>query len=180
VRLLRERLPTHPAHDDFVFTTPTGAPIDQPNFDATEIHAAKRRSRWAGRGEVALSANPLFFVALGMAFRCWWMSVARNTRSPTTKRLLSALRRSVPSVFCHIEEHYGDARMSHTELDALIADARDLNRNLTGTLAGDDEEDVLGDAKSGDDSVTSTRAGDRGRTGDVQLGKLRKRLNRKP
>ena len=28
VRLLRNRLPIHPAHDDFVFTTPAGAPID--------------------------------------------------------------------------------------------------------------------------------------------------------
>ena len=31
-QVLRRHQPTHPAHDDFVFTTSTGAPIDEANF----------------------------------------------------------------------------------------------------------------------------------------------------
>jgi hypothetical protein len=42
-RILCERLPTHPAHDDFVFTTPSGTPIDQANFYAREWVPMLRR-----------------------------------------------------------------------------------------------------------------------------------------
>jgi hypothetical protein len=79
-----------------------------------------------------------------------------------------------------IEQHYGDARCSSVELDALISDAkRGRTRNLPGTFDHDASNDVLDDEKSPDESGPSGRAGDRGRTGDVQLGKLRKRSARK-
>ena len=72
-----------------------------------------------------------------------------------------------------IEGHYGDARMSHRELDALIADARHPEtRNLPGTLADTETNAVTSKRKSPGIPGLSPRAGDRGRTGDVQLGKL--------
>jgi len=32
VEVLQNHLPLHPKHDDFVFTTPSGSPIDQANL----------------------------------------------------------------------------------------------------------------------------------------------------
>ncbi len=72
-----------------------------------------------------------------------------------------------------IEKHYGDARVDAAHLDAMISEFDQPTRNPPGTLPD-----------AGDDSLPSkvkepfvfygvpTRAGDRGRTGDVQLGKL--------
>lgn len=48
-----------------------------------------------------------------------------------------------------IEQHYGDARCSSGELDALISDAkRARTRNLPGTLDDDSSNDVLADEKA--------------------------------
>ena len=72
-----------------------------------------------------------------------------------------------------IEEPYGSAKMSADELDALIADAQDPpTRNPPGTFGEDNEDVVLSERKSPVIPGLSVRAGDRGRTGDVQLGKL--------
>ena len=72
-----------------------------------------------------------------------------------------------------IEKHYRDARVDVEQLDEMIGEFESTTGNPAGTLP---------DAR--DDSVASkvkepfafygvpTRAGDRGRTGDVQLGKL--------
>ena len=72
-----------------------------------------------------------------------------------------------------IEKHHGDARVDADQLDEMIGELESPTGNLPGTLPD-----------AGDDSLPSkvkepfvfygvpTRAGDRGRTGDVQLGKL--------
>ena len=72
-----------------------------------------------------------------------------------------------------IEQHYGDARCSSGKLDTLISDARKARtRNLPETLDENATNNVPADEESSDRSAASSRAGDRGRTGDVQLGKL--------
>ena len=70
-----------------------------------------------------------------------------------------------------IQKHYGDARVDADQLDEMIGEFESATGNLPGTLPD-----------ASDDSVPSkvmepfvfygvpTRAGDRGRTGDVQLG----------
>jgi len=72
-----------------------------------------------------------------------------------------------------IEKHYGDARVDAEQLDEMIGELEPPTRNLPGTLP-----------VARDDSLPSKvkeplvfygvprRAGDRGRTGDVQLGNL--------
>ena len=154
VRVLRERLPTHPAHDDFVFTTPTGAPIDGANFYQREWVPMLRR--------LGIRPRPFYntrhtYITYMLAIGARPLWVARQTGTSLQM----------------IEEHYGDARVPHAELDALIRDARGVEtRNLPGTFDEDDANDVLTKEKSPDESGPLSRAGDRGRTGDVQLGKL--------
>ena len=72
-----------------------------------------------------------------------------------------------------IEKHYGDARLDAEQLDEIVGEFESPTGNLPGTFP-----------VARDDSLPSkvkepfvfygvpTRAGDRGRTGDVQLGKL--------
>jgi integrase len=49
VEVLRNHMPLHPKHDDFVFKTPTGSPIDQANFYTREwvpmLHRLEIRPR---------------------------------------------------------------------------------------------------------------------------------------
>ena len=79
-----------------------------------------------------------------------------------------------------IEKHYGDARVDAEQLDEMIGELEPPTRNLPGTLP-----------VARDDSLPSKvkeplvfygvprRAGDQGRTGDVQLGKLPRPLRGK-
>jgi hypothetical protein len=69
--------------------------------------------------------------------------------------------------------------MSPTELDDLIDAGAAENGNLAGTLADDEPDAATVKTKSPVVTGLSARAGDRGRTGDVQLGKLRKGSTRK-
>ncbi len=72
-----------------------------------------------------------------------------------------------------IEKHYGDARFDAKQLDAMIGEFESPTGNPPGTLP-DASNDVL-PSKVKEPQVfygVSKRAGDRGRTGDVQLGKL--------
>ncbi len=72
-----------------------------------------------------------------------------------------------------IDNHYGSRRVVAEQLDALIDAAGGASRNPAGTLserASDIEEPPSEKAPS--ISIVGQRAGDRGRTGDVQLGKL--------
>ena len=81
-----------------------------------------------------------------------------------------------------IEKHYGRAKVVAEELDELISEAEERAavsratpsqiRNLPGTF--DDAENDAEDAQKKTPEIIggSSRAGDRGRTGDVQLGKL--------
>ena len=106
MRLLRDRLPTHPAHDDFVFTTPTGSPIDQANFYRREWVPMLRRLRIRPRPFYNTRHTYISYM-LAIGARPLW--VARQTG--TSLKM--------------IEEHYGEARVLAAELDALISDARE-------------------------------------------------------
>jgi hypothetical protein len=79
-----------------------------------------------------------------------------------------------------IEKHYGDARVAAEQLDEMIGEFEPPTRNLSGTLP-DASNDPL-PPKVKEPFVfygVPKRAGDRGRTGDVQLGKLSWPLLRK-
>ena len=72
-----------------------------------------------------------------------------------------------------IEKHYGDARVDAEQLDEMIGELEASTRNLSGTLP-DVRDDSL-PSKVKEPFVfygVPERAGDRGRTGDVQPGKL--------
>ena len=78
-----------------------------------------------------------------------------------------------------IEDHYGSVNVLAEELDDMIAEAQ--TRNLVGTLANE----APGSSNTDDGEAerfqrVATRAGDRGRTGDVQLGKLKTAGNKRP
>ncbi len=150
---LRACWPTHPAAEDFVFTTPTGAPLDAANFYRREWVPMLRRLGIRARPfyntrytyityMLELTGNPLF--------------VARQTGTSLEM----------------IEKHYGAVRVLVDEIDERIAE-RHQNGNLPGTFpltspetqTPQTEKALAGQGLSG-------RAGDRARTGDVQLGKL--------
>ena len=72
-----------------------------------------------------------------------------------------------------IEKHYGDARVDGQLLDEMIGGLEASSRTQAGTLPNADEEvPPLQEAEATELSEVPERAGDRGRTGDVQLGKL--------
>jgi hypothetical protein len=81
-----------------------------------------------------------------------------------------------------IEKHYGKATVVADELDSLIGEATERasqrrntalqKRNLPGTFGIDRDDAVDSLRKTPDIIGGSSKAGDRGRTGDVQLGKL--------
>jgi len=84
-----------------------------------------------------------------------------------------------PNHFRHrlrtFEKHYGDARVDAEQLDEMIGEFELPTRNLSGTLP--DARDDSPPAKEKEPVVfygVPTTAGDRGRTGDVQVGKRRK------
>jgi integrase len=151
-RVLRDRLPTHPAHDDFVFTSPRGAAINEANFYRREWVPMLRRLGIRPRPFYNTRHTYISFMLAAGARPLW---VARQTG--TSLKM--------------IEEHYGSARMAPDELDDLIADASET-RNPPGTLDYSETDVGLTRRKNPDFSLPSSRAGDRGRTGDVQLGKL--------
>ena len=77
-----------------------------------------------------------------------------------------------------IEKHYGRARDAADELDRLIGEREHVKTkgNPGGTLSGTEpsngSETDAETTKAPDLPGLSHRAGDRDRTGDVQLGKL--------
>ena len=104
LEVLQSRQPLRVAPDDFVFTTPTGAPIDEGNFYAREWLPMLRRRNICPRAfyntrhtyiryMVAIGTNALFIV--------------RQTRTSLQM----------------IEEHYGSVRVIADELDELITTA---------------------------------------------------------
>jgi hypothetical protein len=72
-----------------------------------------------------------------------------------------------------IEKRYGDARVDARRLDQMIGDVDGSTRNPPGTPEIERDDSLPSKAK---EPVVfyglPTRAGDRGRTGDVQLGNL--------
>ena len=94
---------------------------------------------------------------------------ASRTRAATLRRPVGTLGTSLEM----IEKHYGDARVDAEQLDEMIGEFESPTGNLPGTLP-DASDDPL-PSKIKEPFVfygVPTRAGDRGRTGDVQLGKL--------
>ena len=151
-RVLRAHMPRRPAPEDFVFTTPGGAPIDEATFLRREWLPALR----------ALRIRPRPF------YNCRHTYI--STLLAAGAKPLFVCRQTGTSLEM-IEKHYGDARVDAEQLDEMIGELEPPTRNLPGTLP-----------VARDDSLPSKvkeplvfygvprRAGDRGRTGDVQLG----------
>ena len=152
--VLRTLRPHDAAAGDFVFRTPRGAPVDEANFQRREWLPALR--------------------ALGIRRRPFY-----NCRHTYISTLLAAGAK--PLFVCRqtgtslemIEKHYGDARVDAQQLDQMIAGTSSETGNRPGTPDLDSGDALPSKAK---EPVVfyglPTRAGDRGRTGDVQLGKL--------
>ena len=153
-RVLRAHMPRRPAPEDFVFTTPGGAPIDEANFLRREWLPALR----------ALRIRPRPF------YNCRHTYI--STLLAAGAKPLFVCRQTGTSLEM-IEKHYGDARVDAEQLDEMIGELEPPTRTLPGTLP-DARDDSL-PARVKEPLVFSgvpRRAGDRGRTGDVQLGKL--------
>ena len=72
-----------------------------------------------------------------------------------------------------IEKHYADARVDAVRLDEMMSGLEPPTRNPAGTSSISGEAVLLPKAtKPAVLPRVACRAGDRGRTGDVQLGKL--------
>jgi hypothetical protein len=168
VEVLKNHLPLHPKHDDFVFTTPNGAPIDQANFYVRE---------WAPMLRV-LKVRPRPFYNTRHTYISYMLELG-------AKPLWVA--RQTGTSLDMIEKHYGHAKVVAEELDNLISEAEERatkardtalqNPNLPGTLESDETDADREKKETPDESGASVRAGDRGRTGDVQLGKRRQRFS---
>ena len=156
---LRAIVPLLPDHDGFVFTTPTGKPIDEVNFQSRE---------WR-RALAALKIRPRPFY---------------NTRHTYISEMLDLgarplwVAKQTGTSLEMIEHHYGRPRDTADELDKLIGGLPTVKTkgNPGGTLsvrrpseATDADPEMT---KALDVPGLSLRAGDRDRTGDVQLGKL--------
>jgi len=109
--VLRDSRPLHPTPDGFVFTTPTGAPIDEANFYRREWIPMLRR--------LNIRPRPLYnarhtYISFMLAIGVNPLFVARQTGTSLAM----------------IQEHYGSARLPADELDEMIQ-----SRNPAGTLA---------------------------------------------
>jgi hypothetical protein len=139
-----------------------GAPIDQANFYQREWLPMLRRLRIRPRPFYNTRHTYISYM-LEIGAKPLW--VARQTGTSLEM----------------IEKHYGRAKVVAEELDSMIskaeeraARARDTalqNRNLPGTFESDETDASRVKKETPDESGASVRAGDRGRTGDVQLGK---------
>jgi len=148
---LKAHRPLHPKADDFVFTTVTGATLDEVNFYNREWIAALRST----------SVRPRGF------YNC------RHTYISAMKSLgidLVFIARQTGTSLEMILKHYGSAKVAAEQLDELIAGR---NRNPTGTLRkGTTDQATTADENEAIFQLVGGKAGGRDRTGDVQLGKL--------
>jgi integrase len=163
LEVLQDHLPLHPKHDDFVFTTASGTPIDQTNFYMREWVPMLRLLKIRPRPFYNTRHTYISYM-LNIGGKPLW--VARQTGTSLEM----------------IEKHYGRASVVAEELDGMItaaeeraAKARDAGsqtRNLPGTFEVDESRPSKPKKETPEILGGSSRAGDRGRTGDVQLGKL--------
>ncbi len=155
LEILRAIRPKQAANDAFVFVTTTGAPIDQANFyqriwvPALEQLKVRARAFYNTRHTyisymIAIGASPLF--------------VHRQTGTSLEM----------------IENHYGSVAVLADEMDELISErAGRKSRNPAGTPSDEPPRpQAAAKEKPSPPQRVTSRAGDRGRTGDVQLGKL--------
>src|SRR5207247_2207029 len=132
IEVLQRHLPLHPAHDDYVFTTASGTPIDQANF---------YRREWVPMLRV-LKIRPRPFYNTRHTYISYMLEIG-------AKPLWVA--RQTGTSLDMIERHYGKAKVIAEELDALIENASERaaktrtatpeTRNLPGTF-DDDENDA--------------------------------------
>jgi len=160
--ILRSHRPHRAATDGFVFTTSSGEPIREDNFYRREWLPALR--------------------AAGVRPRPFY-----NTRHTYITTLLEAAAkplfvcRQTGTSLAMIERHYGKSRTDADELDRLLGtsstkrqlDRGPKTRNPPGTPPRKHHRPHPPNAKKPSAKPrVSPRAGDRDRTGDVQLGKL--------
>ena len=163
VKVVRGIWPLVADHEAFLFTTPNGFAIDEVNFQTREWRRALSAARIRPR-PFYNTRHTYISEMLDLGARPLWVAQQTGTRLDM------------------IERHYGRPRDTAADLDALIGDASShpkmasSNGNLVGTLSktADLEEPELPPeaTKAPDFPGLSRRAGDRDRTGDVQLGKL--------
>jgi len=140
--------------DAFVFTTATGSPIDEANF--YERHWKPMLLRLGIRKRPFYNTRHTYVTVMHVDLGMPPLWICRQTGMSLAM----------------IENHYGGGQVSAEEIDARIAE-HDASRNPAGTLR---TRPAKGRAAQGRNakkiSALRRRAGDRGRTGDVQLGKL--------
>jgi integrase len=152
--VLRAHVPRRPAPEDFVFTAPRGTPIDEVNFQRREWLPALRALR--------IRPRPFYncrhtYISMLLAAGAKPLFVCRQTGTSLDM----------------IEKHYGDARVDAAQLDEMISEFKPPTGNLPGTLPIASHGPRPSKVKEPFVFYGgSARAGDRGRTGDVQLGKL--------
>ena len=152
-KILRACLPRRPAPEDFVFTTPGGAPIDEANFQRREWLPALRALR--------IRPRPFYncrhtYISMLLAAGAKPLFVCRQTGTSLEM----------------IEKHYGDARVDAVHLDRMIRERKPSTRGETGTLSVPTDDPLPSKAK--EPSVfygLPEGAGDRSRTGDAPLGR---------
>ena len=153
--VLRDHRRVHGRREGFIFTTPNGAPIDQVNFYARE---------WVPMlEELEIRVRPFYnarhtYITYLLSLGTSPLFVARQTGTSLEM----------------IETHYGGITAVADELDELI---REREESETGNPPGTfpltrSEPESPENKKALVAQGLSERAGDRGRTGDVQLGKL--------
>jgi hypothetical protein len=150
--VLRTLKPRDAAGDDFVFQTPGGAPIDEANF--------QRREWLSALHALGIQTRPFYcrrtYISMLLAAGAKPLFVCRQTGTSLEM----------------IEKHYGDARVDAQQLQ-MIGRTTTTTWNPRGTLELDSDDAPPSKAK--EPAIfygLPLRAGDRGRTGDVQLGKL--------
>ena len=140
--------------DAFVFTTATGSPIDEANF--YERHWKPMLLRLGIRKRPFYNTRHTYVTVMHVDLGMPPLWICRQTGMSLAM----------------IENHYGGGQVIAEEIDARIAE-HDASRNPAGTLR---TRPAKGRAAQGRNakkiSALRRRAGDRGRTGDVQLGKL--------
>jgi len=152
--LLKEYLVAHPkGGSDFLFTTPNGAPIDENNFYSRHWLPMLERLKIRERPFYNTRHTYITYM-LAIGCRAAWVSKQTGTSLKM------------------IEEHYCGVTVLAKEVDQLIAQ-HTANRNPAGTPSPSVPREVEDNLrKVAPIQGVRQRAGDRGRTGDVQLGKL--------
>lgn len=152
VDVLRGHKPLHVEPEDYVFLTPGGSPIDQDNFYKREWLPALRR----------LNIRPRGFYNTRHTYASYLLSIGASTAF-----ISSQTGDTVKTVESRYARYMPDVDSSAKIVEAEIAKVKTPEKfSLTGT----------GETKGASEKVkgyqgVGSGAGDRGRTGDLMLGK---------